>query len=128
MSHSVQVFIVFPLFDAGCLWRNDGQHSGFFQPIAHALPCIVGLVSQEGLNIGEKRGQSRVSPVQIVRLSRREGEAGRIAPRIAGRRDFGGQPALAASDRFLFAVPLLHLRGYMYRTSFHTYLDGSPGS
>jgi len=32
-------------------------------------------------------------------------KARRIAQRIAGGVDFGGQPTLAASDRFLFAVP-----------------------
>lgn len=77
------------------------MNSGFFQQVKNALLRIVRFVAQQRLNLGNKSRQQSIRALKVMGLSRRQVKACGIAKRIAGRVDFGGQPALTAPDRFL---------------------------
>src|SRR5215831_3380443 len=52
--------------------------------------------------------------------------SGRIAQRIAGRMDFGGQPAFAESDRFLFTGRFISPRNRSRRVDLRNRSNGPP--
>jgi hypothetical protein len=83
-----------PRWDHGCL-------AGLGQRFEHPLVGIEGFVGNERL--GLKLRQQGIGSSQIVLLTAGEMKADRIAERIHQRVDLGGQPALAAPDRLVFA-------------------------
>ena len=83
-----------PRWDHGCL-------AGVSQRLEHALVGIEGFVGDERL--GLKLREQGIGSGQIVLLSAGEMKAGRIAERIDGGVDLGGQPALAAADGLILA-------------------------
>src|SRR3954449_2724660 len=83
-----------PRWDHGCL-------AGLGQRFEHPLVGIEGFVGNERL--GLKLWQQRIGSSQIVLLTAGEMKADRIAERIHQRVDLGGQPALAAPNRLVFA-------------------------
>src|SRR3954452_2684089 len=83
-----------PRWDHGCL-------AGVSQRLEYPLVGIERFVADERL--GLKVGQQGIGSGQIVRLTASEMKAGRIAERIDGGVDLGGQPALAAADRLILA-------------------------
>src|SRR4051794_29029472 len=83
-----------PRWDHGCL-------AGVSQRLEYPLVGIERFVGDERL--GLKVGQQGIGSGQIVLLTASEMKAGRIAERIDGGVDLGGQPALAAADRLILA-------------------------
>lgn len=75
--------------------------AGYSQRLDHSLISITRLVGNTGVRV--QTGEQRIGPVQIMRLSRREIKTHRVAQRIAGGVDFGGQSTLAAPDGFSVA-------------------------
>jgi hypothetical protein len=84
----------FPRWDDRCL-------AGFGQRFEHPLVGIERLVGNECL--GLKLWEQRIGSSQVMRLTAGEMKADRIAERIDGGVDLGGQPALAAADRLILA-------------------------
>ena len=78
--------------------RDHDGLAGCSQWFNHSRIGIKRLVGNNGVRI--QTGEQRIGPVQIMRLSRREINAQRVAQRIAGGVDFGGQSALAPPDGF----------------------------
>ena len=83
-----------PRWDHGCL-------AGVSQRLEYPLVGIERFVGDERL--GLKVGQQGIGSGQIVLLTASEMKAGRIAERIDGGVDLGGQPALAAADGLILA-------------------------
>ena len=86
---------------AGLARGDDGRLAGFSERLEHALVGIERLVGDERL--GLKLWEQGIGSGQIVRLTAGEMKAGRIAERIDGGVDLGGQPALAAADGLILA-------------------------
>src|SRR5690349_11840273 len=100
----VEVLVVGARLLAVRLGRDHRGLAGLLQGSEHALLGVERLV-------GDQRGrgqvrQQRLRTLQVVRLPRREGEAGRVAERVHERMDLGAQAAAAAPDR-LVAAPFL---------------------
>src|SRR3954462_3004883 len=101
MPGLVEVFVEGARRLAGFARWDDGRLAGVSQRLEYPLVGIERLVGDEGL--GLKVGQQGIGSGQIVRLTASEMKAGRIAERIDGGVDLGGQPALAAADRLILA-------------------------
>src|SRR6186997_1241932 len=100
----VEILIVGARLLAARLGRDHRGPAGLRARPEDALLGVERLV-------GDRRGrghvrQQRVRTLQLVRLPRREGEAGRVAERVHERMDLGAQAAAAAPDR-LVAAPFL---------------------
>ena len=80
----VPICIVFALHDAVCFWRDHGLDIDCFQHAQHPFWCVIRFIGQERLHIGDNIGPQRVRAFEIVRLSRRQVEAGWVATGIAG--------------------------------------------
>ena len=80
---------------------DHGRLAGLGQRFEHPLVGIERLVGNERL--GLKLRQQGIGSGQIVLLTAGEMKAGRIAERIDGGVDLGGQPALAAADGLILA-------------------------
>jgi hypothetical protein len=80
---------------------DDGRLAGVSQRLEYPLVGIERFVGDERL--GLKVGQQGIGSGQIVLLTAGEMKAGRIAERIDGGVDLGGQPALAAADGLILA-------------------------
>ena len=101
MPGLVEVFVKGARCRAGFPRWDHGRLAGLGQRREHALVCIERLVGNE--RPGLKRGQQGIGSGQIVLLTAGEMKAGRIAERIDGGVDLGGQPALAAADGLILA-------------------------
>jgi hypothetical protein len=99
MPRFVQVAIVGPGVLAVGLGRDHGRLAGLLERLEHALLRIESLVSDQRLR-GEA-WQQGVGTFKIVRLPRREREAGRVAECVNGGVDLGAQAAAATSDRLV---------------------------
>ncbi len=103
VARFIEVFVVFPLFDAAGFWRVLLASSRRLQKVKNARLRIEGFVRKHGFDFIKNSRQENIRPLQIVRLTGREMKTRGIAQSIACGVDFGGQSALAAPDRFLFA-------------------------
>lgn len=83
VSGFVQFFVIHPLLFPILLWWNNALNACLCQQIENTLLRIIGLVGQKRLNACKKIGEQGIGPVQIMRLSRCQVKAGRIAQRIA---------------------------------------------
>lgn len=101
----IQVLIVFALFFAVRLGRDDDFDARFLQKIENALLRIVSPIRQKRPNGGEDAGQQGIGSLQIVSLPRRQVKARGIAQRVTARVDFRGQAAFRSPDAFRFPVP-----------------------
>ena len=101
MPGLVEVFVEGARRLAALARWDDGRLAGFGQRFEYPLVGIERFVGDERL--GLKVGQQGIGSGQIVRLTAGEMKAGRIAERIDGGVDLGGQPALAAADRLILA-------------------------
>lgn len=98
----IEIFVVRArLFAVGLRW-DDGLYASLAQRPNHALVSIEGLIREQGT--GLKSRQKRISACQIMRLSGREMEAGRIAQRIHYGVNFRAQSAFAAADCLVLVV------------------------
>ena len=75
--------------------RDYGGFASRRQPVEYAAIGIEGAICDQQLG-GDMR-QQRISPGQVVRLSRCQQEAQRIAKRVDQRMDLGAQTAAAAA-------------------------------
>jgi len=75
--------------------RDDGGFASRRQPVEDAAIGIEGAICDQ--QVGGQMRQQRISPGQIVRLSRGQQEAQRIAERVDQRMDLGAQTAAAAA-------------------------------
>jgi hypothetical protein len=92
--------------------QDGSRHRVYFgvaQVFDHPLVGVVGLVGKQ--RVGRKLRQKRVGALEIMRLSGREMEAGRIAQRVYRSVDFRAQSAFTAARllglRRLFCAPAL---------------------
>jgi len=98
----IEVFVVWARLFAVGLCGNDRVYFGVAQVFDHPLVGVVGLVGKQ--RVGLKPRQKRVGALEIMCLSGREMEAGRIAQRVYRSVDFRAQSAFTAADRLVFAV------------------------
>lgn len=90
VARFIEVFVVFPLFDAAGFWWDDASNAHLLQKVKHALVRIEGFIRKQGFDFSKPPRQENIGPLQIVRLTGREMKARGIAQRIAGGVDFGG--------------------------------------
>src|SRR3954451_20151493 len=95
----VEVLVVRAQLLAVRLGRDHGRLACLRERLEHSLLGIVGLVGDQR-GSGEV-GQQRVGPLQVVRLPRREGGAGRVAERVDQAVDLRARAAAAAPDRLV---------------------------
>ena len=101
----VEVLVVRAGVLAVGLGRDDGRLAGPRERPEHALLGVERLVRDH--RVGPDPGQQRVGAFEIVRLSGREREPGRVAQRVDRGVDLGRRAALAPADRLGRAVPPL---------------------
>ncbi len=101
MPGLVEVFVKGARCLAGFPRWDDRRLTGFSQRLEHPLVGIERFVGNERL--GLKLRQQGIRSGQIVLLTAGEMKANRMAKRIHQGVDLGGQPALAAADRLVFA-------------------------
>ena len=101
MPGRVEVFVKGARRLAGFARWDDRRLAGVSERREHPLVGLKRLVGDERL--GLKRGQQGIRSGQIVLLTAGEMKANRIAKRLPQGVDLGGQPALAAADRLVFA-------------------------
>src|SRR5215210_3118397 len=99
MPGLVEVFVKGARYLAGLARGDDRRLAGLGQRLEHPLVGIERFVGNERL--GLKLRQQGIRSGQIMLLTAGEMKAGRIAERIDGGVDLGGQPALAAPDRLV---------------------------
>src|SRR5690348_13741618 len=104
MARLVEVLVVRAQLLAVRLGRDHGRLACPRERLEHSLLGIVGLVGDQR-GSGEV-GRQSIGTVEVVRLPRREGEAGRVAERVDQGVDLRAQAAAAAPDR-LVATPFL---------------------
>ena len=75
--------------------RDDGGFASRRQRVEYSAIGIEGAIGDQ--QVGGHMRQQRIGPGQIVRLSRRQQEAQRIAERVDQRMDLGAQTAAAAA-------------------------------
>src|SRR3954449_12226900 len=97
VARLVEVLVVGPGLLAVGLGRDHGRLAGPCERPEHALLGVERLVGDQRL--GGEVGQQRVGAFEVVRLPRREGEAGRVAERVDQGVDLRAQAAAAAPDR-----------------------------
>jgi hypothetical protein len=76
--------------------RDYGGFASRRQRAEYSAIGIEGAICDQ--QVGGHMRQQRISPGQVVRLSRRQQEAQRIAERVDQRMDLGAQPAAAAAE------------------------------
>ena len=76
--------------------RDYSGFAGRRQPVEHSAIGIEGAICNQ--QIGGYMRQQRISPGQVVRLSRGQQQAQRIAERVDQRMDLGAQTAAAAAN------------------------------
>ncbi len=101
MPGLVEVFVEGARRLAAFAGWDDRRLAGVSQRLEYPLVGIERFVGDERL--GLKVGQQGIGSGQIVLLTAGEMKAGRIAERIDGGVDLGGQPALAAADGLILA-------------------------
>src|SRR5918998_1956931 len=101
VTRLVELLVVRSRFLAVALGRDHGRLAGLLERLEHALLGIESLVGDQRSR-GEPRQQD-VGAFEIVRLSRREAEAGRVAERIDRGVGLRARAAAAAPDRFITA-------------------------
>jgi hypothetical protein len=93
------LFVEFAIELAGCQAVCPGRDYGGFasrcQRLEDSAIGIEGAIRDQ--QIGGQVRQQRISPGQVVRLSRRQQKAQRIAERVDQRMDLGAQTAAAAA-------------------------------
>ena len=99
VARLVEVFVEGARRLAGCARWDHRRLAGFSERLEHALVRIERFVGNERL--GFKLWEQGIGSGQIMLLTAGEMKAGRIAERIDGGVDLGGQPALAAADRLV---------------------------
>src|SRR3954462_14037611 len=104
VARLVQVAVVRPGVPTVGLGRDHGGLAGPRERPEHPLLGVERLVGDQRVR-GQVR-QQRVRPLQVVRLPRREGGAGRVAERVDQGVNLRAQAAAAAPDR-LVAAPFL---------------------
>jgi hypothetical protein len=77
--------------------RDYGGFASRRQRAEYAAIGIEGAICDQP--VGGHMRQQRISPDQVVRLSRRQQKAQRIAERVDQRMDLAAQPAAAAAKR-----------------------------
>src|SRR3954453_5423723 len=92
----VEVLVVRAQLLAVRLGRDHGRLACLRERLEHSLLGIVGLVGDQR-GSGEV-GQQSIGTFEVVRLPRREGEAGRVAERVDQGVDLRAQAAAAAPD------------------------------
>src|SRR3954462_4248741 len=105
VARLVQVAVVRAGVPTVGLGRDHGGLAGPRERLAHPLPGVGRLVGDQRVR-GQVRHQ-RVRALQVVRLSRREREPGRVAERVDGGGDLGARPAAAAPDRLVAPAAFL---------------------
>jgi hypothetical protein len=95
----VALFVEFSIEFAGyqTVWSRR-EHGDFAsrQPVPYSAIGIEGAICDQQV-AGHMR-QQRISPGQVVRLSRRQQQAQRIAERVDQRMDLRAQPAASAAE------------------------------
>ena len=81
-------------------WRDHGGLAGGGQSLAHALVGIEGLVGDQ--QISSQMRQQCIGAVQVMRLSRRQQEAHRIAERVGEGMDLCAQRAATVAKGLVF--------------------------
>jgi hypothetical protein len=79
--------------------RDYGGFASRRQGVEYSAIGIKGAICDQ--QIGGHMRQQRISPGQVVRLSRRQQEAQRIAERVDQRMDLRAQTAAAAAKRLV---------------------------
>ena len=72
------------------------------QRLDHPFVGVVSLVGEQRISL--ETGQKHIGALEVMRLSRREMKADRIAQRVHRRVDFRAQSAFATADRLGLAV------------------------
>ena len=103
MPGSVEVLIVVAWGGSVGFGGNDHDLARLLPWLDHPFLSIKGLIGNDRIRI--KAREQGIGSLQIMRLSRCEMKAGRVAQCIAGGVDFGGQAPFATPDRFLFTMP-----------------------
>ena len=89
--------------------RDDGGFASRRQAVEDAAIGIEGAICDQ--QVGGDMRQQRISPGQVVRLSRRQQQAQRIAERVDERMDLRAQTAAAAAKclvlNFFLRAPAL---------------------
>lgn len=95
----VALFVEFAIELAGCqaVWsrRDYGRFASRRQWVEYAAIGIKGAICDQ--QVGGHMRQQRISPGQVVRLSRGQQEAQRLAQRVDQRMDLRAQTAAAAA-------------------------------
>lgn len=91
----IEVFVVRARLFADGFFGNDWFYFGVAQALDHPLVGVLDLVGKQC--VGLRPWQKRVGALEIMRLSGREMEAGRIAQRVDCGVDFCAQSAFAAA-------------------------------
>ena len=92
----VEFLVVSALDFSVRFWWDDGGNSCGGKRRQHTFIGIIGFIGEE--RRGGNLWQKRIGALQIMRLPRRQKEAGGVAERVARRMNLGGQPAFAAAD------------------------------
>ena len=79
--------------------RDYGGFASRYQRVEDSAIGIEGAICDQ--QVGGHVRQQRISPGQVVRLSRRQQEAQRIAERVDQRMNLGAQTAAAAAKRLV---------------------------
>jgi hypothetical protein len=87
------------------LGRDDGRLAGPRERPEHALLGVERLVRDH--RVGPDPRQPRIGAFEVVRLSGREREPGRVARRVDRGVDLGRRAALAPADRLGREIPPL---------------------
>jgi hypothetical protein len=81
--------------------RDYGGFASRRQPVEDSAIGIESAICDQ--QVGGHMRQQRIGPGQVVRLSRRQQQAQRIAERVDQRMDLGAQTAAAAAKRLVLS-------------------------
>jgi hypothetical protein len=81
--------------------RDYGGFASRRQEVEYSAIGIEGAICDQ--QVGGHMRQQRIGPDQVVRLSRRQQQAQRIAERVDQRMDLGAQTAAAAAKRLVLS-------------------------
>ena len=102
VTRLVQILVIGTLVPTVGLGRDHRRLAGLFQRGKDPCLGVERLVGDQ--DVGLESGKQGVRSLQVVRLPRREREAGRVAECLDGGVDLGAQAAPAAPDGFITAV------------------------
>ena len=85
--------------------RNHNGHLRLLQHGQDTLGGIIGSIREQSLDPVDHLRQQRIRAGEGRGVARREMQAGRIAQRLTGRREFGTPAPAGAAEAFCLLVP-----------------------